>query len=188
MANYLIIYLLIGVISALAAYIRNNKSKNSSFAEEIRSLLQKPKNWQDLLADYIGTFLAIFLATALWPAFLIWLGYQAIENKRQVASNDEPTFHSSPEYLLQQFTPLAAEQSVHITQPPDYKIIGVFGHLEPGWINFLSQIESDDEIWSFCIPKDSPTKYYGKTAEGNIRGFAQLRKKKIVNEFIYEYD
>ena len=188
MTNYLVIYLVVGAATSMAAYIHNNKNEKSSFATEIRSLLLKPKGWQDVLADYLGTFLALFFATILWPLLLAWLGYQTLQNKKRIAMNDEQTFHSSPKYLLQQFTPLDAEQSIHIQKPPEYKLKGVFGHLEPGWINFLSQIESEDEIWSFCIPKDSRTQYYGKTAQGNIRGFAQLRNKKIINEFIYEYD
>ena len=108
--------------------------------------------------------------------------------KSAAIEEDEPLLHCGPEHLLQQFTPLGAEQYIHIEYPPNYLVKGSFGHLEQAWINFLSQLETNDEIWSFLIPKDSQTHYYSRGAEGNIRGFAQIRDKKIINEFIYESD
>lgn len=177
-----------GIISTATAYIYNYRKENTSFSKELLALLNQPKTWQDKAADGLGLFLGLLLATILWPAFLLWLIYQSMNNKKQLLEVNEPLLHCGAEHLLQQFTPLGAEQFMHIEYPPNYQLKGSFGHLEQGWINFLSQIETNDEIWSFFIPKDSQTYYYSKVAEGNIRGIAQIRDKKIINEFVYESD
>ncbi len=186
--SYVLGYLCIGIICTITAYIFNLNKEDSSFSEKITALLRQPKKWQEKLADSLGVSLGVFLATILWPAFLLWLIYQSMQNNHQTFEEDDLSLYCGPEHLLQQFTPLGAEQYVKIEYPPNYLVKGSFGHLEQAWINFLSQLETNDEIWSFLIPKDSQTHYYSRGAEGNIRGFAQIRDKKIINEFIYESD
>lgn len=186
--SYVLGYLCIGIICTITAYIFNLNKEDSSFSAEVRALLRQPQTWQEKIADNLGLSLGYLFAVILWPAFLIFLLYQSMKNKNQLFEEDEPLLHCGPEHLLQQFTPLGAEQYIHIEYPPNYLVKGSFGHLEQAWINFLSQLETNDEIWSFLIPKDSQTHYYSRGAEGNIRGFAQIRDKKIINEFIYESD
>jgi hypothetical protein len=63
-----------------------------------------------------------------------------------------------------------------------------FGHLNKAWGRLLAEMtEPADQLWSFFIPKDSDFGPY-RSVSGDVRGYAIVRKGKIVGELVVESD
>ena len=66
-----------------------------------------------------------------------------------------------------------------------------FGHLHQGWINLLAQLEPTDQLWSFKTKgwvADQPNSPKYLKPRNVTSGFAIVREKKVVAEFICGLD
>jgi hypothetical protein len=124
-----------------------------------------------------------------WPLFGVWAIFQSQKEAALEIERNKPDFNCSPEYLIAKVDPRDAEISSYVIDPLGTVPPLPFGHLNQGWVNFLSEIlEPDEEMWSFYIPRGSARGKHRFAATGDIRGYARVRNGEILGEFITESD
>ena len=91
-------------------------------------------------------------------------------------------------YLVSEVTPIEAEVFNQVHDPLGKAPKLPFGHLNKAWGYLLAEMtEPADQLWSFFIPKDSAIGKY-RSVSGDVRGYAIVRKGKIVGELVVESD
>lgn len=190
MRAWLISYVICGIAFTTTMYVKNLHKNNQSLTNEIKRLLKKDKTIVDRSLEIIGTSLALSAVSVLWIFFLGWLIYEKKFQKRNSEMTDEHKFNATKDTLISIIDPLAEEKN-HIIKDPLNRVPDIpFGHLHQSWINFLSNTEPEDSIWSFEIKiGDMVTTWYSNEKRPStrlIKGFACVSDGEIVNEFIYE--
>ena len=90
--------------------------------------------------------------------------------------------------LVSEITPIEAEVFNQVHDPLGKVPNLPFGHLNKAWGRLLEEMtEPADQLWSFFIPKDSDIGKY-RSVSGDVRGYAIVRKGKIVGELVVESD
>lgn len=194
--DWFLFYMAIGAISfpalRLLVYVCHRKESPSVWAQEVIAALQKEKTLVDRIKKSLVWFGSVMLFCLFWPIAVI-VGLHALFFDKQTLNHrsDEPSFTCQKDGLIMQVEPLEVEAASFITDPLGRVPNTPFGHLHQGWINLLTQLEATDQLWSFQTkgraiePDDSPK--YSKPR--NVKsGFAILRDKKVVAEFICGWD
>ena len=194
--DWFLLYVGVGAISfpvlRLLVYVFHRKQSPSVWAQEVIAAFEKEKTLVDQIKKGIVWFGSVMLFCLIWP-IAVMVGLYALFFDQQAPSyrSDEPSFICQKESLIKQVEPLEVEAANYVTDPLGRVPNTPFGHLHQGWINFLAQLEPTDQLWSFRTkgrsidPDDSPK--YSKLR--NVKsGFAILRDRKIVAEFIYNWD
>jgi hypothetical protein len=96
----------------------------------------------------------------------------------------KPKFFCTNEFLIRKISPLEAEKDSLVIDPFGMAPSIPFGHLNGAWCEFLAKIEASDEVWLYEIPKDSITGKDYHRATSLMRGYAHVRRKKIIGEFV----
>jgi hypothetical protein len=186
------IYAGIGAITfpvlRLLVYVFHRKESPSVWAQEVIAAMEKEKTLADRIKKSIVWFGSVMLFCLIWPVAILFAAYATFVEKPAPHYNpNEPRFTCQKESLLKQVEPLEIEAASYVTDPLGRVPHLPFGHLHQGWINLLAQLEPTDQLWSFKTkggaidPDDSP-KY---SIPRNVKsGFAILRDKKVVAEFI----
>jgi len=194
--DWFLVYLALGVACflflRLAVYIFHRKESPSVWVQEVMAVFEKEKTTWDRIKKillWVGT-LAMFCL--IWPlAILIALHAVIFEKQTPYYRSDEPRFKCQKESLIKQVEPLEIEDASYVTDPLGRVPNVPYGHLHQGWINLLAQLEPTDQLWSFKTKgwvADQPNSpKYLKPRDVNS-GFAIVRKKKVVAEFICAWD
>ena len=187
--HYLFIYIVPGALMAAYFLINAWKERPGEFAKGLMKVMGKEVS----LVDQLKEFLVYFFATACvllgWPGFVIYYLIHKKDGAAHQAWQELPDFNCSPEFLISKVNPVDAEIASYIIDPLRTVPTLPFGHLNHGWINFLANTTDEgDEVWSFYIPKGSSTGKYKSQCTSDIRGYAKVRNKKILAEFITECD
>lgn len=162
--------------------------RSSSFIKNLQEIMGTKPSLKDQLTTWLGYSLAGLIILAAWPVFVIWAGHQKWKERQERLEDRKPKFYCKSEYLISEVTPNEAERNSYIVDPLGMSPEIAFGHLNKAWCNFLSELEPTDELWLFLIPPDSMTgKTYVRTKE-TIQGYARIRRKKIVGEFVFQSD
>jgi hypothetical protein len=66
-------------------------------------------------------------------------------------------------------------------------IVLIYKNIFP-WCEFLAKIEASDEMWLYEIPKGSMTGKDHNRATSLMRGYAHIRRKKMIGEFVRQSD
>jgi hypothetical protein len=130
-------------------------------------------------------FLAGIIILMAWPVFVDWLSYDRYKDYRAMLERRKPKFFCMNEYLIRKISPLEAEKDSLVIDPLGMAPSIPFGHLNGAWCEFLAKIEASDELWSYEIPKGSITGKDHNRAVSLMRGYAHVRRKKIIGEFVY---
>jgi hypothetical protein len=189
------IYLFIGLIVlsglVLQSYAKERKSKWAKVV--MRSLNEDENGKLPFLYDFkvvIAPVIAGVFVWLFWPLALIYtiyLEYSNFKEKKKIEIElNEPKFDCQPEFLINKISLESAEKIGIIYDPKKLTPDVPFGFLYEAWVDFCSKVETSDEVWTFLIPKGTFTAESFQTLNGDMRGFAILRKGKIVSEFIYE--
>lgn len=190
------LYLGIGVITfpvlRLLVYVFHRKESPSVWAQEVMKALEKEKTRGDRVKKTIVWFGMIMLFCLIWPiALLIAAHATFVDKPARHYSSDEPRFTCQKDSLIKQVNPLEVEAASYVSDPLGRVPNLPFGHLHQGWINLLAQLEPTDQLWSFATkgwsikPGHSPK--YSKPCDV-YSGFAIVRNKKVVAEFICGWD
>jgi hypothetical protein len=193
--DWFIAYVLIGVITfpllRLLVYVCHRKEAPSEWVKEVLAALEKDKPLKERVLkvlSWVGTAVVVVL---VWPLTSCLVCHMLIFNKK--ATNqlipDEPRFTCNKDELVALVTPEEVEVTSYVSDPLGRSPNVPFGHLHQGWINFLSQLEPNDELWSFKTKgwtSDDPRspKYAWPTYVTS--GYAIVRNKKIVADFASE--
>ena len=187
--EYALLYIAPGALMVSYLLIKTFLEKPSDFARGVMKVMGKEESWIDKIKEIIVFSLAIACVLIGWPAFLVWLIKDKLDRAGRQKRYDEPDFNCSPEYLVAKVHQIDAEIASYVIDPLGAVPPLPFGHLNRGWINFLSGLTDDrDEIWSFYIPKGNKHGKYRFVATGDIRGYAKVRNGKVLGEFITESD
>ena len=190
------LYLGIGVITfpllRLLVYVFHRKESPSVWTQEVMKALEKEKTLGDRVKKTIVWFGMVMLFCLIWPIALLIAAYATFVDKPAPGySSDEPRFTCQKDSLIKQVNPLQVEAASYVTDPLGRVPNLPFGHLHQGWINLLAQLEPTDQLWSFATkgwsikPGHSPK--YSKPCDV-YSGFAIVRNKKVVAEFICGWD
>ena len=183
--DYLLIYMVPGVLVAACLLINKWRTRPSEFAYNLMSIIGKNLSLWDRLKELLVFFLAIFCVLVGWPAFFIWLPFYWRQQKRNKAWQAIPDFDCAPQYLVHQVTPTEAE-SLHVIHDPLGFVPEIaFGHMNKAWKEFVARIESGEELWSFLVPKGGKTGKYQFEAESEVTGYARIKDGAVVEEFLY---
>jgi hypothetical protein len=114
------------------------------------------------------------LAITLFGPFIIV--YFLFSKEESFQQHPEEWHVCSRSHLKKRTTVEAAELAAQVSDPL-HRVPNVpFGHLNSGWQAFLKEGATDYKLWSFKLPR-------GKGA-----GYAWVKGRKIMAEFIYEWD
>lgn len=178
--NYLYLYIYLGVGVACSGYFVIKAFIEYLNLSSYRKKFQTPQTFENQLLAVLQSTLvysvASLICTVAWPVILIWGGIEKMQERQIKARNRGPHFHCKKEYLIRKVTPEEAELDSYIYDPLGMAPKVAFGHLNLAWCNFLAELEEGDEVWLFEVPKGTTTP---------TKGYALLRQKKIIAEFIY---
>lgn len=183
---------LIPILRALV-YIFHRKESPSAWVKEINEVLRKERTLKQKVTDSLSWMGLIALVAILWPIVLVFVVYYAVfgEPSPKTYASDGPHFKCSKKDLIKRVDPVAVETASYVTDPRNRVPNVPFGHLYQGWLNLLTELEPGDQLWLFktkgWTPKESgPPRYsYPRNVDA---GYAVVRKKKIIAEFICEWD
>ena len=185
----LAMYTVPGVSYVVFHLVREYRNRPSEFARGMLAAIGKKKSVVDHLLNILVYAIAIYCITFGWPLFGIWAIFQSRKEAALEIERNKPDFDCLPEHLISKVDPHDAEIASYVIDPLGTAPTLPFGHLNPGWANFLADMTDDrDEMWSFYISKGSE---YGKhrfAASSDIRGYAKVRNGEILGEFITESD
>ena len=194
--DWFLLYVGIGAINfpvlRLLVYVFHRKESPSVWAQEVMKALEKEKTLTDRIKKSIVWVGSVFMFCLAWPIALM-VGLHALFFDKQTPSyrSDEPRFTCHKDSLIIRVDPLEVEVANYVIDPLGRVPNVPFGHLHQGWINLLAQLEVTDQLWSFqtkggAIDPDDLPKY---SKPRNVRsGFAIVRNKKVVAEFICGWD
>jgi hypothetical protein len=194
--DWFMLYVGIGAISfpvlRLLVYVFHRKESPSVWAQEVMKAFEKEKTLADRIKKSIVWVGSVLMFCLAWPIAVL-VGLYALFFDKQTPSyrSDEPRFTCQNDSLIKQVEPLEVEAANYVKDPLGRVPNKPFGHLHQGWINLLALLEPTDQLWSFqttggAIDPDDLPKY---SKPRSVRsGFAIVRDKKVVAEFICGWD
>jgi hypothetical protein len=168
----------------------------SGFLKDLISMLREQyKRDQDkrLLA---GKWAVAFGAILLWPlAVAFWVSaFRPKPEKPARVPDPEDAFDIKSAYLLRTVTAAEAESQAVLTDPLGRVPALPFGHLNPGWVRLLTQMQEGDALWygevpGRQLPYPAPERHVQfELPIGAKRGYAIQRQGKVVADFLFEWD
>ena len=156
----------------------------SDFAKSIRDNLGVKETLKEKLQALLVYCLSGLVVLLAWPIFIGWVCLEWLRERQDLIERSKPQFDCKNEFLIKRVSPLEAEQNSLVHDPLGMTPAIPFGHLNGVWCDFLSQLEEDDTIWYFEIPKDCETGNKYHRCINLTKGFAQVRSNQIIAEFI----
>ena len=182
------IYTLPGLAYVTYNMIKLYRERNSQFVNDMLLAIHNKTSTQKRIEDSIAYGAASICILVAWPAVIVWWFMQKRNEPDAIDDGDENDFTCNMGNLVSEITPIEAEVFNHVHDPlgkaPDLP----FGHLNTAWGRLLAEMtEPADQLWSFFIPKDTHIGLY-RSVSGDVRGYAIVRKGKIVGELVVESD
>jgi hypothetical protein len=162
----------------------NEYRERSDFIKSMQEMMGSKPTLKDQIKTYAMYFLAGIIILVAWPVFVAWLSYDKYKDYRDMLERRKPKFFCTNEYLIRKISPLEAEKDSLVIDPLGMAPSIPFGHLNAAWCEFLAKIEASDEVWLYEIPKGSMTGKDYNRASNLMRGYAHIRRKKIIGEFV----
>ena len=183
------IYTLPGLAYVIYNMIKLYRERNSQFVNDMLLAIHNKTSTQKRIENSIAFGAAAICILVAWPAFIVWWLMQKREEPEVLDDDeDEDDFTCNMGNLVSEVTPIEAEVFNQVHDPLDKAPKLPFGHLNKAWGCLLAEMtEPADQLWSFFIPKDSAIGKY-RSVSGDIRGYAIVRKGKIVGELVVESD
>jgi hypothetical protein len=168
----------------------------SGFLKDLISMLREQyKRDQDkrlLAVKWAVTFCAILL----WPlAVAFWVSeFRPKPEKPARVPDPEDAFDIKSAHLLRTVRAAEAESQAVVTDPLGRVPALPFGHLNPGWLRLLAQMQEGDTLWygevpGRQLPFPAPERHVQfELPVGAKRGYAIQRQGKVVADFLFEWD
>jgi len=181
-------YTLPGAAYVIYNMIKLYRERNSQFVNDMLLAIRNKTSTQKRIEDSIAYGVASICILVAWPGFIVWWLMQKREKPEALDDEDEDDFTCSMTHLVSEVTPIEAEVFNQVHDPLNKAPKLPFGHLNKAWGCLLAEMtEPADQLWSFFIPKGSDIGTY-LTATSEVRGYAIVRKGKIVGELVVESD
>jgi hypothetical protein len=158
--------------------------ERSDFIKSVQEMMGSKPTLKDQIKTYVMYFLAGIIILVAWPVFVAWVSYDKYKEYRDMLERRKPQFFCKNEYLIKKISAIEAEQDSLVIDPLGMAPSIPFGHLNAAWREFLAKIEGSDEMWLYEIPKGSITGKDHNRATSLMKGYAHVRRKKIIGEFV----
>lgn len=194
-----ITYLTVGLVLLLVARLLVKmfyKDKRSAFVKEMMNAIENDKSQAEKRRKFFKNIAVGGLAIAVWPLTFTILVNELRDSRRNDRSdrelNEKPEFICKSKDLLEIVNALEVEANSKILDPmgrvPDLP----FGHLNKGWLRLRRKVRPGDVMWSFKTSGITPS-FDGRKPRYNgpqnvVSGFAIVRNKQIVAEFLSQWD
>jgi len=193
------IYLISGAVIVAGIRIYNDffkkKEDKSDWVKDVLESLEdsKPKSVSVLQALKVTLF--VLLVLLIWPiAIAVAIKEVFFPAKNEFRLKPEDYFTCKKSHLTKKVIPQEIEKQVVVIDPKGRAPQVPFGHLHPGWINLLSELEQGDALWAFKKPGQKPPKVDDKASiqwsvpRGEVSGYVVVRNGKVKAEFLTEWD
>jgi hypothetical protein len=182
------IYTLPGLAYVIYNMIKLYRERNSKFVNDMLLAIHNKTSTQKRIEDSIAFGAAAICILVAWPGFIVWWLMQKRDESEALDDEDVDDFTCNMGNLVSEVTPIEAEVFNQVHDPLGKAPKLPFGHLNKAWGCLLAEMtEPADQLWSFFIPKGSDIGTY-LTATSEVRGYAIVRKGKIVGELVVESD
>jgi hypothetical protein len=182
------IYTLPGLAYVTYNMIKLYRERNSKFVNDMLLAIHNKTSTQKRIEDSIAYGTASLCILIAWPAVIVWWFMQKRNEPDAIEDEDENDFTCNMGNLVSEITPIEAEVFNQVHDPLGKVPNLPFGHLNTAWGRLLAEMtEPADQLWSFFIPKDTHIGLY-RSVSGDVRGYAIVRKGKIVGELVVESD
>ncbi len=179
-------YISIGLVTAISMFLTSYRPK-TEFGKAIDEALNGKRSWHYKLREAMVIPGTIVLIALVWPIALWMLAADRLKSRAQAQQkNPEELFAAQQEFLKEKLTIEQIEVRELYQDPLRITPNLPFGHLNTAWEEFKLQLKSDDELWSFEIPKKQPIGLHDLPSSAVMAGYALIRNKKIAGEFICE--
>ena len=168
----------------------------SGFLKDLMDMLREQyKLDQDkrLLAEkwafMLGAILFWTLAVAFWVS-----EFRPKPEKPARVPDPEDAFDIKSAHLLRTVTAAEAESQAIVFDPLGRVPALPFGHLNPGWLRLLAQMQEGDTLWygevpGRQLPYPAPERHVQfELPIGAKRGYAIQRQGTVVADFLFEWD
>lgn len=172
-----------------------HKDNRSDFVKSALAALEEDKTPQQKRREFFKSVATGSLILIVWPvAFAVLIN--ELKKKPHVVSieDDAPKFTSEKKDLIEIVNPHEVEAAAKVIDPKKRVSELPFGHLNSGWKNLRKQMNPGDVMWSFKTSGYLP-KNFGEhkgpqyeSPRNIIQGFALVRGRKIVGEFLTQWD
>ena len=189
-AGVAFVVLLIFSVLLLTIFFEENGAGLDSnvFAPLRESFSTKEKRY-----EFFMHMVASLATIAIWPAAIVILVIEIRESKSLIpVRNKGPKFSCELKDLLEIVQPQAVEADAIVSDPlartPDLP----FGHLNNGWLALKSQMKSGDSLWRFrtsgYMPQNKNMEHQYEWPRKVLQGYAIVRRKKIIAEFLTQWN
>lgn len=190
--QWFVVYTLPGLAYVIYNMIKLYRERNSQFVNDMLLAIHNKTSAQKRIEDSIAYGAASICILVAWPAVIIWWFMQKRDEPDAIDDEDidadDCDFTCSMGNLVSEITPIEAEVFNQIYDPLGKAPNLPFGHLNKAWGRLLAEMtEPADQLWSFFIPKDTHIGLY-RSVSGDVRGYAIVRKGRIVGELVVESD
>jgi hypothetical protein len=179
-------------ILRLFVYIFHRKESPSTWVQEAMAAFEKSQSLKERIKKAISWLGVALVVVLIWPITILIVLYAMFFDKQTAHySSDEPRFTCQKKDLIKQVRPTEVEQKSYVEDPLGRVPNTPFGHLHQGWIDLLAQLEPDDQLWSFKTKgwsSESPDYPKYSKPQNISSGFAIVRTKKVVAEFVCGWD
>jgi hypothetical protein len=199
LTDWVLIYLVSGGVLLASIRLYNDffkkKDDKTNWVKDVLDSLEDSKPKSISARQVIKVFLFVMLVLMVWPfAIAVAIKEVFFPAKNEVRLKPEDYFTCKKSHLIKKVIPQEIEKQAVVIDPKGRAPQVPFGHLHPGWINLLSQLEQEDALWAFKKPGQKPPKVDDKASiqwsvpRGEVSGYAVVRNGKVKAEFLTEWD
>jgi hypothetical protein len=191
-------YFIIGVVLVLVGRVLVKlfyKDKRSEFVRSALAALEEDKTPQEKRREFFKSIATGSLVLVVWPvAFAVLVNELRGKPDSSYIKDDEPKFTSEKKDLIEIVNPHEVEAVAKVVDPKKRVPDLPFGHLNHGWKELRRQMKPGDVMWSFKTTGYQPSTgedYNGPQYEISrnvIHGYAIVRSRKIVGEFLTQWN
>jgi len=199
LTDWVLIYLVSGGVLLASIRLYNDffkkKDDKTNWVKDVLDSLEDSKPKSISARQVIKVFLFVMLVLMVWPfAIAVAIKEVFFPAKNEFRLKPEDYFTCKKNHLMKKVIPQEIEKQAVVVDPKGRAPQVPFGHLHPGWINLLSQLEQGDALWAFKKPGQKPPKVDDKASiqwsvpRGEVSGYAVVRNGKVKAEFLTEWD
>lgn len=196
--EWVLVYLLSGALLLSCIRFYNDfikkKDDESHWVKDVLISLEDPKS-KSLDARQVAKLISfVMLVLLVWPfAMAVAVKETIFPARKDFHLKPEDYFKCKKDCLVKKVIPQEVEAQSMVLDPKGRAPSLPFGHLQPGWIKLLSQLEPGDSLWSFKThgwnaPKGEAQSTQWSIPRGVVSGFAVVRNGKVKAEFLTEWD
>jgi hypothetical protein len=168
----------------------------SGFLKDLISMLREQYKLDQDKRLLAGKWAVAFGAILVWPLAAAFLVSEFRPKPETPARMPDPedAFDIKSAHRLRTVTAAEAESQAVVTDPLGRVPALPFGHLNPGWLRLLAQMQEGDALWygevpGRQLPYPAPERHVQfELPRGAKRGYAIQRQGKVVADFLFEWD